>query len=207
LIPAAETDSSPFAVSLTCIKAFRAPLDYLQNGMSRRVVTLDVRDEIRRGREPFSKIMAAVANLGKNEDLLLVAPFEPTPLYGVLSGQGFAHRTTPTAEGDFEVLFSRNLKPAPESASQTGPKGSACGGTPVVDLDARGLEPPQPMVKVLEAITQLPAGARLRARTDRRPMHLYAQLEQRGFRATSEEQADGSFITLIERAAPPGGNR
>ncbi len=68
-----------------------------------------------------------------------------------------------------------------------------------MDVDARGLEPPQPLVKILEAVTALPAGARLRAHTDRRPMHLYAQLEERGFKSESVEQADGSFITYVER--------
>jgi TusA-related sulfurtransferase len=66
-------------------------------------------------------------------------------------------------------------------------------------VDARGLEPPQPLVKILEALATLPEGARLRARTDRRPMHLYAQLEERGFVGESEEQEDGSFVTHVRR--------
>ncbi|MBK7999202.1 MAG: DUF2249 domain-containing protein [Verrucomicrobia bacterium] len=67
-------------------------------------------------------------------------------------------------------------------------------------VDARGLEPPQPLVTILEALTQLPAGAQMRALTDRRPMHLYGQLTERGFVGESEEQPDGSFITHIRRA-------
>lgn len=66
-------------------------------------------------------------------------------------------------------------------------------------LDARGLEPPQPLVVILEALTSLPEGAEMRACTDRRPLHLYALLEQRGFTGKSEEQHDGSFITTIRR--------
>jgi uncharacterized protein (DUF2249 family) len=69
----------------------------------------------------------------------------------------------------------------------------------VVEVDARGLEPPQPMVRILEALASLPAGAELRARTDRRPLHLYAQLEQRGFTAETREEHDGSFVTHIRR--------
>jgi hypothetical protein len=56
-----------------------------------------------------------------------------------------------------------------------------------------------PMVKILEALATLPAGAELRGRTQRRPMHLYAQLEERGFSAQTEEQSDGSFLTYIRR--------
>ena len=54
-------------------------------------------------------------------------------------------------------------------------------------------------MKILEALAALPEGARLRARTDRRPMPLYAQLEKRGFLGESEEQPDGSFITHVRR--------
>lgn len=79
-------------------------------------------------------------------------------------------------------------------------KGAASDPAPVVEVDARGLEPPQPMVKILEALAALPAGAELRARTDRRPVHLYAQLKERGFTATTEEQSDGTFLTHIRRA-------
>jgi TusA-related sulfurtransferase len=70
----------------------------------------------------------------------------------------------------------------------------------VVEVDARGLEPPQPMVRILEALTSLPADATLRARTDRRPMHLYALLEERGLAADTQPEPDGSFVTYIRRA-------
>ena len=53
------------------------------------------------------------------------------------------------------------------------------------------------MVKILEALAVMPAGAELRAHTERKPMHLYAHLEERGFAGVTEEQNDGSFITTI----------
>ncbi len=174
--------------------------------MSQSTVTLDVREDIRNGREPFGKIMQAVAALKGHEQLLLIAPFEPAPLYAVLAQQGFSHQSTPTAAGDWEVLFTRGpgnpatAKTAPASSPlPPGTKPRSCTGTPVLEVDARGLEPPQPLVKILEALATLPEGARLRARTDRRPMHLYAQLEERGFVGESEEQADSSFITIVRR--------
>ena len=111
-----------------------------------------------------------------------------------------------------EVRFTRHpaIAPGPAAAlAQSVPpaKRAACTGTPVVEVDARGLEPPQPLVKILEALESLPAGTRLRARTDRRPMHLYAQLEQRGFTGESVEQADGSFVTIIQPFTKQGGKR
>ena len=164
-------------------------------------VTVDVRDDIRSGREPFSKIMNAVAALRTNEQLLLIAPFEPVPLFRVLEKQGFRHTVESNKPGDWEVLFMRqtNVQPAEVAPTTTCNGTSAPVSTEIVEVDARGLEPPQPLVKILESLVALPAGAELRAFTDRRPMHLYAQLDERGFAATTEEQSNGSFLTHIRR--------
>ena len=174
--------------------------------MSQTTVKLDVREDIQSGREPFGKIMQAVARLKESEQLLLIAPFEPAPLYAVLAQQGFSHQSKPTSAGDWEVLVIRgsgdptNPDATPVSSQPLpGSKPCSCSGPPVLEVDARGLEPPQPLVKILEALATLPDGVRLRARTDRRPMHLHAQLKERGFVGESEEQKDGSFITNVRR--------
>ncbi|MCU0793834.1 MAG: DUF2249 domain-containing protein [Opitutaceae bacterium] len=78
---------------------------------------------------------------------------------------------------------------------QAGVKTAAAG-----EIDARGLEPPQPMMVILSAAEALETGAALRARTDRKPLHLYPELETRGVRYTSEQQADGSWVTTLTRA-------
>jgi uncharacterized protein (DUF2249 family) len=103
-------------------------------------------------------------------------------------------------------MFTRGsgdgTRPEPTTAASQAPSASpsrACTGVPVIEVDARGLEPPQPLVKILEALAGLPEGARLRARTDRRPMHLHDQLEERGFVGESQEQPDGSFVTHVRR--------
>jgi uncharacterized protein (DUF2249 family) len=173
--------------------------------MNANITTLDVREDIRQGREPFSKIMRTVAELGEQEEFLLIAPFEPVPLYAVLARQGFGHRAKQKASGDWEVVFTRESRagvpPALKSAVvelQQEARRDAC--TTLVEIDARGLEPPQPLIKILEAVEALPEGAEMRARTNRRPVHLYPHLEDRGFAAKTEEQSDGSFITYIQRA-------
>ncbi len=172
--------------------------------MNNKTITLDVRDDIRSGREPFSKIMKAAADLEADERLLVIAPFEPVPLFRVMEKQGLVHKGQATASGDWEILFTRPADPQAAGAALTrapivSRNGAASNPAQVVVVDARGLEPPQPLVKILETLVALPAGAELRARTDRRPMHLYAQLEERGFTAATEEQPDGSFLTHIRR--------
>ncbi|HZQ46715.1 MAG TPA: DUF2249 domain-containing protein [Verrucomicrobiae bacterium] len=169
-----------------------------------KTVTLDVREDIRCGREPFSKIMTTVATLQADQQLLLIAPFEPVPLFRVLEKQGFRHAAHPAQSGAWEVLFTRlpagqPAGTAPALALNGSCNGAAVGPAEWTELDARGLEPPQPLIKILEALASLPKGAKLRAHTDRRPMHLYSQLDERGFAAETEEQSDGSFLTHIRR--------
>ncbi len=170
--------------------------------MSRKkTVVLDVRDDIRNGREPFGRIMQTAYALKPNEDLLLIAPFEPAPLFQFLAAQGFDHSSKETEGGDWEVLFTRNgqSQPAASAPLKSSAKATqnACKGPAVLEVDARGLEPPEPLVKILEAVAALPDGKAIRAFTDRRPMHLYAELESRGFAAETQEQPDGSFVTNI----------
>ncbi len=170
--------------------------------MADKTVLVDVRQDLRNGREPFSKIMNAAAALGPDQQLLLLAPFEPVPVVEILARQGFRHTAHLCESGDWEVRFVREdgcvaLDEAVPGAPQRSSGIAAPRPTEIVEVDARGLEPPLPMIKLLEALATLAADAELHGRTDRRPIHLYAQLEQRGFTAHTEEQSDGSFLTYI----------
>jgi uncharacterized protein (DUF2249 family) len=162
--------------------------------MSTRIVTVDVREDIKKGREPFSKIMMAVEGLTANEDLLLIAPFEPVPLFEVLAARGFSHIKRHTPEGDWEILFTRRTAAAETNSAQP-----VRNGTDILEVDARGLEPPEPLIKIMECLPTVQAGAELRAHTDRKPMHLFPLLAEKGFIGESEKQKDGSFITRIRR--------
>jgi uncharacterized protein (DUF2249 family) len=174
--------------------------------MTTTVITLDARDDFRAGNHPCDKIHGALGRVRNGETLRLIVPFEPVPLYEVARRLGLRCQPNPLPGGDWEILFSR---PDAGEASEPQPPASACGcgcaatetaSAAAIEVDARGLEPPQPMVKILEALLALPPQWVLRARTDRRPMHLYPLLEARGFTAHTEEQADGSFLTHIRRA-------
>lgn len=80
--------------------------------MSDDVVTVDVRQTIQSGQDPFSLIMRAVSQLSERDSLLLLAPFEPEPLYEVMALRGFDYTATPRANGDWEILFSPGGKRA-----------------------------------------------------------------------------------------------
>jgi len=183
-------------------------------------IKLDVREDILSGGDPYSKIMKAVSALEPDDVLLLLAPFEPIPLFFVLEKQGFTHESKPLPTGDWEVTFTRTPcrrqgEPCPEGLKSGEAQITLENNIPTqnripkrsletapittIELDARGLEPPQPLVTILEALSNLPNNSALHARTDRRPMHLYPQLDARGFHCTTEEQTDGTFITKIQR--------
>ncbi|MEH7010398.1 DUF2249 domain-containing protein [Neobacillus niacini] len=70
-------------------------------------------------------------------------------------------------------------------------------------LDNRGLEPPQPMMRTLAALENLGEGEGegevLTIINDRRPMFLYEQLEELGYKQRTEPQNDGSFKIVIFR--------
>ena len=71
------------------------------------MATVDARPIIESGGEPFDTIMAAVAGLDEREDLIVMAPFEPVPLEGVLSSHGFSYEAVDLGNGDWQVTFRR----------------------------------------------------------------------------------------------------
>ena len=168
------------------------------------VVELDVREDLRQRREPFSRIMAAVAALAPGEALRLRTTFEPVPLFAAMAKRGFGHHAHAHAPRDWSVWVFRPadapVLDAPESAAAPP---AACGYAPAagdgraaaseVVLDVRGLVPPEPLVRTLEALQTLPAGATLVQHNDRVPQFLLPMLSERG------------FLYDIDAAAPGGG--
>lgn len=59
-------------------------------------------------------------------------------------------------------------------------------------MDLRGLEPPEPMTRILEALGTTPAGITLEARLERRPMFLLEELNRRGQKHACKPADDGN---------------
>lgn len=66
-----------------------------------------------------------------------------------------------------------------------------------ISLDVCGLQPPEPMERVLEALSQLPQGQRLRMLIDREPRPLYRILDNNGYRHRTHERPDYLYEILI----------
>ena len=67
-------------------------------------------------------------------------------------------------------------------------------------VDARGLEPPEPMEKVMQVLALLRPGLSIRMLLHREPFPLYAILAERGYRNETRMEADGSYVILIRQA-------
>ena len=166
-------------------------------------IELDVRDELSKGGEPFSRIMAAVANLASDGVLHLRAPFEPVPLFAVMEKRGFGHKAEKHADDDWSVWFFRKAKRDATTDAPTAVRETRSTSTPFslddvaipdeaparteVWLDVRDLEPPEPLVRTLEALEELPRDSMLVQVNMRVPQFLLPILRERGFHFTIDE--------------------
>ena len=69
-----------------------------------------------------------------------------------------------------------------------------------IELDVCGLEAPEPLQRVLEALTLLKPGMRLRLLIDREPRPLYGILERNGYSYTTRLKPDYVYeITILQK--------
>lgn len=168
-----------------------------------RILDVDVREDLRAGREPLSRILDAARSLPPSGVLRLRATFEPVPLYAVLGKQGLAHHTERLAEDDWRVWFH------PEDTAATAPAAARverpvepAPDDDVVVLDVRDLEPPEPMVRTLEALAVLPRGKTLVQLNVRVPQFLLPRLEERGFAYEIRVQSPDLVRLFIRHRQP-----
>lgn len=163
---------------------------------------LDVRPLLERGEEPFGAIMAAARRVPLGAALRLRASFEPVPLYEVLGRRGFAVAGRQLAPDDWEIVFTHHGAAADDGEVAAAPvvPEEVNEDDNVVHLDVRGLEPPEPMVRILEAARSLEVHQLLVVEHHRRPMYLYPQLDARGLAHETHELGPGHVRLVIRRA-------
>jgi uncharacterized protein (DUF2249 family) len=208
-------DEPPTCASATPTAREQRPMTSVNDTMpaalrglpAERLVDLDVREDLRSGREPFSRIMAARRDLPPGSVLRLRAIFEPVPLYAVLQKQGFEHWTERLADDDWRVWFydrkeeTGKRKEDEKQGSSSDPRAGGGGDEDagVVVLDVRGLEPPEPMLRTLAALEQLPPGGTLVQLNVRVPQFLLPRLAEQGFEWEVREQAEDLVRIFIRR--------
>ncbi len=164
------------------------------------IVRLDVRDMLRRGEEPFGRIMDAVKDLRDNQVFLLDVLFEPGPLYDVMEKKGFASYTERVSEEHYRVYFYRNARTQEFGSREQveWEKRKRIEGNRVI-LNVKGLEPPQPMELILTTLQELKEGEELVVEHERTPVFLLPRLEERGFKYEIQKEVQGEVIIIIKK--------
>lgn len=176
------------------------------------VVELDVREDLRHGREPFARIMNVVSALGDDEVLRVRAIFHPAPLLSVLAKRGFANDSEQQGPDDWSVWFWHDAVSTTARSSHTSEvhtESSRTTEAPVgispasedntVWLEVRGLQPPEPLVQTLAALESLPAGHQLIQLNERIPQLLLPMLAERGFACELDESCADHVLLRIWR--------
>jgi TusA-related sulfurtransferase len=178
-----------------------APADLARHPTDANVVELDVREDLRSGREPFSKIMLAVAQLRADEVLRLRTIFEPAPLFGVLAKRGFAHESTAHAADDWSAWFWRSdaRNDAAAARDVAVDAASVAGDDTTLVLDVRGLQPPEPLMRTLAALETLPEGHVLVQINSRVPQLLFPMLAEQGYACEVDDSRAEEVLVRIWR--------
>ncbi|MFG1281708.1 DUF2249 domain-containing protein [Xanthobacter autotrophicus] len=166
---------------------------------------LDVRPLLRGGQEPFQAIMDAVDSLAPGQSLRLFTTFRPVPLFSVMSNRGYSATDRAMDGGDWEVLFSPVDSLRAEEGLATGSSPTApFWDNPMEELDLQDLDPPEPMVRILEALEELRPGDVLFALLAREPVFLFPELAKRSHEWAGNFSVDGSTYRLLVRRGEGG---
>lgn len=158
-------------------------------------VTLDVRPMIASGQEPLSAIIAAADGLEPGQGLRLIAPFRPVPLLGLMQKRGFACAEQALDAADWQIDFT----PAGPGLGEGSTLDAADWPEPVQLLDVTGLEAPQPMSRILEALAMVGPGEVVFALLDHEPLFLLPQLRSDGHAWVGNHAAGGAGYRLMVR--------
>jgi uncharacterized protein (DUF2249 family) len=167
---------------------------------------LDVRSELAKGKDPFPSIMKKLEQVPAGEALKLINSFEPIPLIRKLERKGYGHYVE--EKGDELVLtYFRKKGDERSHGAKKGSKGEQVEADPdrmreqygeeAASIDVRGLEMPEPMMRILEHLRQMPSEEGLYVQHERVPRYLLPELEQEGFSYAMKEVADEEDVRLF----------
>jgi uncharacterized protein (DUF2249 family) len=170
--------------------------------MTTEFVDVDVRPILRAGGEPFGAIMQALEELEPGQGMRLFATFKPIPLFGVMGSRGFSHEARELDDGEWEVLFRPERTSLTSPSVNPGSADAAAWPEPSIDLDNRDLDPPEPMVRILEATEHLKAGEVLSALLLREPRFLFPELAKRGHQWRGAFDSKRTVYKILIRTGP-----
>ena len=154
-------------------------------------VTAAMRDEHGAMRTLLARLVAAAPAVDPEGCLAELDSLRQTLRRHSAQEEGMLYKACEKLPAAQAAALSEGMRRPPEP----GPRSAA------TELDVRGLEPPGPMMRIMESLLRAP-GEPLRVRIHREPIPLYELLAERGFAWRTTPLEDGSFEVLIERSAP-----
>lgn len=180
-----------------------------------KVVELDVRPYLRQKLEPFQIIMDTVKSLEDDHVFILHATFKPNPLFGVLKMKGLVGKAEQIEKDHWLITFvnkkhkdwleesavegKSTIEQTNDHSSEDKMTEDQDGEAKVFELDNRGLEPPNPMIRTLAALEKANPGDQVWIHNDRVPVFLIEELKNLGYSYTIDDQPDGSAKVKIHK--------
>ena len=153
-----------------------------------RATQLDVRAILEAGHDPFGVIIEFAQSVGPGGDLVLVAPFDPVPLRGVLAQDGFDSYAEQLAPRLWRAYFRRNTADAGDN--DPAPRRWQEADGLHIDTGNAGRETAREALAGLLSVT--PAGFDVAAHQAEAPDLREIELARHGWRAPRAEGGPGA---------------
>jgi uncharacterized protein (DUF2249 family) len=181
--------------------------EFMNSIQTEHTVTLDVRESLAQGKDPFDQIMGSVNSLMPGQCLKIVNTFEPLPLINVLKKKGFEHYTLEKPAGEFHVYFNKmdkveikeTLHVSENSIDNQDVFHSVMNqfNGQLKTIDVRALEMPLPMITILNEIKKMEDNQALYVQHKKVPHFLLPELKDSGFSYLIKEDGEGDVKLLI----------
>lgn len=177
--------------------------DFMKEVNPKNILDLDVRPILEEGKDPMNTILKKTKEMETYQVLKLINSFEPTPLIQLLENKGYETYTEIAGEDLVHTYFFKSEKVRGADAEIKKSEGGAWeemkqqydGKLTTVQVGA--LEPPLPMLTILEALDNLPEGNALYVYHKRIPVFLLPELKDRGFDYRINEIEEGNVHLFI----------
>jgi uncharacterized protein (DUF2249 family) len=143
---------------------------------------LDIRPLTAKGLDPFQMVIRSTTELKPGQHLHLLLNDQPEIFSCALGRMGY-EGFSEIKNGTWNAYFRKGKVSFP--------------GPCVVELDVRGLEPPLPLLKVLESLPSVSEGGGLKVFYPNRPDSLADKLRTHGFEVEWEEAEGASYVLQV----------
>ncbi len=178
-------------------------------------VTIDARKMLEQNIDPFDTIHQALKNLKSDETLEIILDFIPAPLIEIFGKQGYKHcilkkndlyytyfYQEPESGGFWKKimsLFHKKSGTIPKNREEKKDFEQILKKfeKQLETIDVRNLEMPQPMMRILEVLKNLPEDKALFVEHKRIPQFLIPELEKKGYQWVSRKISEDHTQLII----------